>query len=514
MRLLPVLALLLPPAQPAAETRFDPAARAAALAPLIEDETYALVRLDATRIDLEGLLKTLGPVLAGHNDVEDLVKSARELLAAFTRAGGNELAVAFSTEDLPRFSLVQVPVKEGADIATLTRLLKHLLGSDVTVQKRGGSLLAGTPAALARHARGKPSVRAELAAPVQAAGDTAVQALLLPTADQRRVIEEAVRLPAVGASGTTLTQGVRWAALGLDVGATPELRLTLTGASPDAAQQMARLISASVDQLGKRTFPGEEKPLRDLLPREFTAVARVLKPAVAGERVTLQVRDPAGLGALAALARGVEERGNGVERSATGYNLKAILIAIYNYHDVTGTFPPHAIYSKAGKPLLSWRVAILPYIEEQALYNQFKLDEPWDSPNNKPLLEKMPKLYRSPKIKDPRPGLTTYLAAINKDFIFTGTDKGLKIADIPDGTSNTGMLVDVADEAGVPWSKPDDLVVSPKEPWKGLLGHYPGFILVGMADGSVKRVVKTVPAETLWALFTRNGGEILPDLSR
>jgi hypothetical protein len=123
----------------------------------------------------------------------------------------------------------------------------------------------------------------------------------------------------------------------------------------------------------------------------------------------------------------------------------------------------------------------------------------------------MPKVYRSPKIKDPQPGLTTYLAPINKAFIFTGTQEGLPIKEILDGTTHTAIVVDVNDETGVPWTKPADLVVDEKDPWKGLLGHYPGFVEFGMADGTVRRVPKTEKASTIWALFTRAGGETIKD---
>jgi len=72
-------------------------------------------------------------------------------------------------------------------------------------------------------------------------------------------------------------------------------------------------------------------------------------------------------------------------------NLKQIALAMHNYHDTYGTFPPHAIYSKDGKPLLSWRVMILPYIEQNNLYQQFHLDEPWDSEHNQKLMQQMPR---------------------------------------------------------------------------------------------------------------------------
>src|SRR5262249_11015560 len=156
------------------------------------------------------------------------------------------------------------------------------------------------------------------------------------------------------------------------------------------------------------------------------------------------------------------ERYSGAARSGPGEHLKQIVIALHNHHDAMTTFPAHAIYSKEGKPLLSWRVALLPYLEQRGLYPGFRPHQPWGHQHNKKLIAKIPAVYRSSRIKDPRPGLTTYLAPINPAFIFTGSKKGLQIKDIQDGTSNTVIVVDAADEAGVIWTKPDDLVVNEK----------------------------------------------------
>jgi hypothetical protein len=498
---------------PAREAKTALAGRAGALAALLDEEAFAVVRIDATRVDAEGLLKTVRPLLEGRKpDLVSQVKEIRESLAAFTRAGGTELIVVFSTADLPEASFAWVPLKDGADVAALTRLLKKVPGLEEHSEKRGDVLVAGSKEALARLGKGKPAARPELAPALEAAGESAVQVLLLPTPDQRRVVEEVVRWP--GVSGKTLTEGVRWAALGLEVGPKPSVRLTVQAADAAGAKKMAGLVELGFTLLGKVTFPGEEKPLKELFPKEFATVTEALAPTVTGARLTIQMREPAPLAAAVKLALGIEEYSAGLERSSLGFNMKQILLALHNYHDTYGTLPAHAIYSKAGKPLLSWRVAILPYLEQDALYKEFHLDEPWDSPHNKKLIDKMPAIFRSPKLADRRPGLTTYLAPVNKAFVFTGDDKGLQLAAISDGTSNTAILVDVADETGVIWTKPDDLVVNEKDPWKGLLGHYPTYILVGMGDGTVQRVVKSVPGKTLWALFTRDGGEVLPDLSK
>src|SRR6266487_3289226 len=124
-------------------------------------------------------------------------------------------------------------------------------------------------------------------------------------------------------------------------------------------------------------------------------------------------------------------------------NLKQIGLAFHSFHDATLTMPIDLI--KDDKPLLSWRVVILPYIEEDNLYKQFKLDEPWDSDHNKTLIAKMPKIYAPIRVKA-KEGETYYQVFTGEKAIF-GPKKLPRIpASIPDGTGNTGMVF----EAGQP----------------------------------------------------------------
>ena len=188
-------------------------------------------------------------------------------------------------------------------------------------------------------------------------------------------------------------------------------------------------------------------------------------------------------------------------------NLKQLVLAMHNYHDSFGKFPAAYSTDKDGKPLLSWRVHILPFIEQDALYREFHLDEPWDSEHNKKLIPKMPRTYVSSK-KLPEAGLTTYLAPVGDGTVFPGKD-AIQIKDITDGTSNTVIFLDADDEHAVVWTKPDDLKVNPKKPEAGLsMRHGEGY-LFAFADGSVRFVSTKVNKKTLWAIFTRNGGEVL-----
>jgi hypothetical protein len=161
-------------------------------------------------------------------------------------------------------------------------------------------------------------------------------------------------------------------------------------------------------------------------------------------------------------------------------NLKQIGLAFLN-HESAYTYLPIDFADKDGKPLLSWRVAILPYLEEQALYNQFKLDEPWDSANNKELIEKMPKIYTPVRVKA-KAGETFYQVFVGEDALF-GPKKKPTIISITDGTSNTGAVF----EAGEPviWSKPADLPFDVKKPLPKLGGLFDGEFHVVFCDGSV-----------------------------
>ncbi len=139
-------------------------------------------------------------------------------------------------------------------------------------------------------------------------------------------------------------------------------------------------------------------------------------------------------------------------------NLKQIELALLNYESANGHFPPAYVADKDGKPMHSWRVLILPYLDQDALYKTYNLNEPWDGPNNKKLLTSRPLVYSCPS--DPSalgPGATetTYVAVIGKDAAWSG-EKPRMLKDIAGGSSSTIMIVEVAD-SGVPWTKPEDV---------------------------------------------------------
>ena len=186
-------------------------------------------------------------------------------------------------------------------------------------------------------------------------------------------------------------------------------------------------------------------------------------------------------------------------------DLKQIGLACHNFHSANNTLPPAFLKTKDGKPGLSWRVALLQYVEQDALYKKFHLDEPWDSDHNKKLIAQMPKIYGIPGITNPGDTTTHYRVFYGNDAMFDLTKK-TRLANIYDGTSNTIMIVEASDP--VEWTKPEELLFEPTKPLPKLGKQSPDGFLAAMGDGSVHFMKRNAPERTIKAAITKSGGEV------
>ena len=185
-------------------------------------------------------------------------------------------------------------------------------------------------------------------------------------------------------------------------------------------------------------------------------------------------------------------------------NLLKIANAILNFEADKRVFPRRVIAAADGKPLLSWRVAILPHLGEEKLYAEFHLDEPWDSPHNKPLVERMPAVYDSP-MTDAGPGLTNYLALAGENAVLVD-DEDVTNLSISDGASNTAMVVEANESK--PWTSPEDYTWTSRKPAAGLGKLHPADeFLIATADARVRFVSMDSQPHEFKAIFTRNGGD-------
>ncbi len=247
------------------------------------------------------------------------------------------------------------------------------------------------------------------------------------------------------------------------------------------------------------------KALREL--RESKRPARGRGLAIAG--IALGVFNC--LLTVAFMMPAVRSSREAARRAQCTNNIKQIGLAMHNYLEDNGCLPPAAITDKNGRPLLSWRVLILPYLEQRQLFTQFRLDEPWDSPHNRALLERTPSVYQCPSDRELPPGMTGYQVVVGPDTPFPPDGRPVKIGEITDGASNT-LLVGESRHV-VPWTKPEDQ--SPGTillPDRGLGSHH-GYHNNGFnalfVDGSVLFLRSTIDRGVLEALTTRNGNETI-----
>jgi len=517
----------------------------AAIAPLLDDQTLIVARVDLGRIDVAGVVKLVGD-LAGDKAAADQLKpaeeQARKMLQALTQAGVSEVYAVVSLADFPKEPLfVAAPVKPGhnpkEEAAELLREILKLESADAI----GGLAIAGKKQALERLKTLKPApLRPEFVQGFAKAGDSAAQIVLAPSDDVRRVLREMLpRLPdEVGGGSGRILADVRWAAL--SVQSPPKLALNLTIQSRDADSAAAQR-SLAIAALG---LAAKSPDIRSGVPK-IDELARLLAPQIRGDQLTLELSAEGGGArqALEALAPAVQSVRTAAGRQQSVNNLKQIMLAMHNYHDVYKSFPPQAIRSKEGKPLLSWRVALLPYLNEQPLYQQFHLDEPWDSAHNKPLIEKMPALLASPALGEAlrAKGMTSYLVPLSKQppAVFLppkaaaeprGADgagkagageppadaapqtvfdlpQGTQMILIHDGTSNTIGVVEAHPKSAVIWTKPDDLLVDPKTPAAKLTGQPGDTFAAALCDGSARTIKTTIDPKTLLHLFQMDDGQ-------
>lgn len=206
---------------------------------------------------------------------------------------------------------------------------------------------------------------------------------------------------------------------------------------------------------------------------------------------------------IALLLPAVQAAREAARRSQSTNNVKQILLALHNYHDVNKSFPPAVVTDANGKPLFSGRVLLLPYIEQQALYNQFDQTQSWDSPRNLPVSLTALRVFMDPSASSERAGQTDYLFVSGTGTLFEG-DKGTQMSQVLDGTSNTMAIVEVKG-SGVSWAQPSDLEIS--QPMTLPAGNHPGGNVIGMADGSVRFMSKNVAPTTIRELATRASGQ-------
>lgn len=300
----------------------------------------------------------------------------------------------------------------------------------------------------------------------------------------------------------------RVASLALDAGVKLKADVRMTFSGDAEAKEGARALKSGLETLGSGLKPallGMYGPEGSDLLTRLTNTLKGAKVEVRSKEIHAELTPEASVKEVGdALLEGTTKARTAARRGQAINKLKQIALAMHNYHSTYGSFPAAAVYDKDGKPLLSWRVLLLPFLEEGALYKEFHLDEPWDSEHNKKLTARMPAVFQS-NAGDARDG-ETYFQGFNGKGAFFEDKKGIKITDIPDGTSNTCMVIEAG--RGVSWTKPEDIPFDPVKPLPKL-GFRPDGFCAAYCDGSVRFIRRATKEKTMKAIITRNGGEVI-----
>lgn len=507
------------------------------LARFLDTNTIAFARLDLETFVPQAIYDEFLPVIKPYDRllarVDFVNTTSTELRSKLLAAGVNEVYGFLSLSDLNSGPFYVVPCGENE-----TEDVKNILEALVTQSKPlipnhsvstipEGILIASKHTAQRLEARFLP-VRKD-ASEVLNLATQSFDIVLAPSQDHLKAIRESIGAPFPkvagkiftegGVNGDLIADGMQKTILSFDATSmNTELRVlgvTSVPAGQDerlgAAAVLADKVQWALDQMRGGTIPYWPRARRmGALPKELKTALRKVKIARAdsGNHFTISIDRST----MTDLTRGVATwKADEVGLSSVAFNRYAgrqILLAMHNFESAYGIIPPQNIVDDEGNVLLSWRVALLPFISKEGgdLYNKFRLDEPWDSDHNKNLALEIPEIFQT-DVELTQAGKTVW--TIPRGDQFMGNCK--KFREVTDGASNTILLIQASSDHAVVWTQPTDLAPDLDDLKKGLFSESREFTTIGFADGSVKHLPREISNEDLMAFLTFAGGEIVDD---
>lgn len=439
----------------------------------------------------------------------------QEMLRQATEAGAEQVLVLIQQEDLKLRSgkppLFAISVAEGKQVGKVCKSLRRLVGllriPDLQLEIYKNSILASSPERIAKAKAATVVERPDFVKAWQTFSGRDAGAMIFASRDTRRVIRELFPDPQAPFENVTrelIADHCDSLGISIDLPETFAGKIVIQTTDSDSAET----VKGALEQL-KEIMTAEEGEYAALVPAIGVAAIAAVEPEVAGNDVLVDL-EPL-LNDKVRLASLLGPIQSGSRQSQRANNIRQVMLAMLNYESASGKLPAYANFDADGKPLLSWRVHMLPYLERSDLYKKFKLDEPWDSPHNIQLVESMPAVYADPALDlQPlkRAGKTRIVVPVGKETMFHGP-KGLEFKEISDGTSNTIAVVSVTPKHAVVWTQPIDWQVDMNDPHARLFDEDSRLAVVGLADGSSHLLHSDLSVEQLKAWFTKAGGEEL-----
>ncbi|MCL2304429.1 MAG: DUF1559 domain-containing protein [Planctomycetaceae bacterium] len=523
------------------------------IAPLLNETVAAVIHVDLQKIDLDRLDAKLRPLLLAnidrlditmtpdrHNEMMqsiDKVKTQLEkpIRVLKTQANVRDLYVLVVPSLLPgSCGYIATPLKDvqNTDLLFDPKLKEKVVFENFFITPLQGFIQwepKHTETALRQIASQKATPRPEFLTALQAVEGSAVQVVLIPSTEMKRVFTEMVDSlppPLERTSPAVLTRGINWGVLAADPEKI-ELKLLVRSEQPQAARElydaMRTVLEYVLDQNKENAAYTALLDAMKIGHEEIVTIAKSFLPQPQGDRLEFVVNEAVvkekGKRFLEIPAVLVDVAQIQARRMQCTNNLKQLGLALHNHHDVYRKLPATHTVDKDGKPLHSWRLAVLPFLEQVDLYNKIRKDEPWDSEYNKQFHNQCPAVFQCPEMVSKNPdirknGLTTYSVIVGKNAWPEG-EKKYDFQMMTDGTSNTIAIVER--KTSVCWMDPTQEITQEEaekginKTESGLSGPHATGKIFGMNtcffDGSVRIINETVKLEILRALITRNGGE-------
>ncbi|MEZ6033947.1 MAG: M56 family metallopeptidase [Planctomycetaceae bacterium] len=298
--------------------------------------------------------------------------------------------------------------------------------------------------------------------------------------------------------------------LGIEIGDRVQLKLTSLANDAAGARKVGNTLTAGMTMLSGMLSSLQASPNSKLNAATVPLLSILEEHQLEQQdnRITLRLEADL-VTVLGAIVSPLMQARAAAQETQHRNNLKMIMLAMHNYHDIHGAFPTASGTLPGYKHPRSWRVELLPYLDQANLYNEYK-DEPWNSDANLKVLARMPAVFRHPS-QPTNLTSTSYIAAYGKGLLFEpNTERGTRIQDVTDGCSNTIAILEA--KTDIPWTKPEDILIDVTEdtlPKFGGFDDNTGFV-VGIADGSVRRISTSLDVNLLKHLLTISGGEVVP----
>lgn len=435
------------------------------------------------------------------------------LLQQMTKSGTEHVIALIHQEDLSfqEPPLLLFSISKDADAEKTLKSLRRILGliqiPNFELEVWNEAILGGTADQIARAKSNTVVDRPNLTAAWNKFGGHDAGVMIFGSADTRRVAKEMfpqLEAPFENITGKMIVENLTSG--GITIQLPTEIDAKIVIQTTD--EKSAETIQAAAAEMKKQLL-AKESAFSEMVPPLAVAAMGFVDPVVQSNDVVIDLQPL--LTDKIKLIELLEPLVASSRQTQRQNDVRQILLAVLNYESARKRFPAYANFDADGKPLLSWRVHVLPFINQMELYRQFKLDEAWNSPHNIKLVELMPRAYADPS-RDMKAlnklGKTRYAVPFTEGTVFFGNE-GAQFKDIKDGSSNTIGVVCVAPEAAVVWTQPVDWDVDMANPKTGLFSESNPEPIIGRCDGSTQTLDTDISDEKLRALLTKDGGEVI-----